>query len=227
MRTIQRALVLLVTTMTSLMLAGSAQAVALEVDAGWFRPWDQSSFYLNPDTARLESPSTGWYVAGAIMGTGSSGRARFGAQFEYQNYVADGPDITAFFIPFRLGLKPNVEWDTWALRFLFQYHFLPDSIIQPYIGASLGFTINRFDNRIYRFAAPFADSQNLAPGVEGTALAGIGIMIPGVDWLSIFGEAKFGYNAAFPLTEAIAISSSVEVLNLGGMEFGGGVRFRF
>jgi len=225
------------------LLTAPAQAVYLEADAGWFRPWDGSDVYVDPSTLLPGEPDTGYYIAGAIMGGTSSGRARFGGQFEYQNYTAKGPDATLFLAlgvasgditvqeATFLGRNPQVKWETWAMRFLFQYNFMPDSLIQPYLGLSIGLTANRFDDRIYQavIALPgvFGSIRNIGVGVEGIGLVGVGLQVPGVDFLSFFGEAKFGYNAVFPLIESNLGGDSLEVLNLGGINVGGGVRLRF
>jgi hypothetical protein len=225
-------LVSLATLLTlAIAITPTAQAVYLELDGGYFRPWDPGTFtpppvpFLNPNIN-----DTGWYVAGAVMGGTASGKARFGGQVEYQNYTANGPSIDI------IGLtKPAVRWDSWLLRFLFQYNFMPDSLIQPYIGAHFGFSVNRFDDSIYQALSggggggiTIIDLQNIGVGIDFAGLAGVAIQIPGAEWMQLYGQAKFGYHAVFATTITnIGGIDNLEVLNLGGINAGGGIRFRF
>jgi hypothetical protein len=229
MRPSLRAAIVSLCAVFTLGVTPTAQAVYLELDGGYFRPWDPGILTI-PAVPFLNSGinDTGWYVAGAVMGGTAGGKARFGGQVEYQNYTANGPSIDI------IGLiKPAVRWDSWILRFLFQYNFMPDSLIQPYIGAHFGFSVDRFDDSLYRALAggggiSFIDIQNIGVGIDVAGIAGVALQIPGAKWMQLYGQAKFGYHAVFSTTITnIGGIDSLEVLNLGGINVGGGVRFRF
>lgn len=206
----------------TLLLSGSAQAVYMEFDGGYFRPWNPGTLSgpIGPFSDLLDP---NWYVQGSVLGGTASGRARFGGQIEYQSYTAEGPSIGGLF------RNPAVRWDTWAARFIFQYNFMPKAVVQPYIGASFGFTVNRFDDSQYQtIPGPiFIDIQNIGVGIDIIGLVGLALQFPGADWFQIYGQAKFGYHPVFAATITNFGVDDLEVLNLGGINAGGGVRFTF
>jgi hypothetical protein len=182
-----------------LLLAGPAAAAGhMALQAGGFVPFQGDagpSFLLQ------------------LLGSNASARARFGGEFEYRGF-----DTTI------MGVR-NVDVDSYAIRAVWQQHFMPDAPVTPYIGLGIGVSINDVDDdkvdRVYGRNVRHATGA----GPDGVFMLGVQAKIPGLDFMSIYGEGRVGFSYDF--SGRADKDATVETENFGGASGSGGIRFRF
>jgi hypothetical protein len=167
------------------------------MQAGVFGPWQGDA---------------GYSLAFQMLGGGASGRARFGAEFEYRNFDTH-----------ILGVS-DVNLDAYAIRAIWQQHFIPDRLVSPYIGLSFGMTFTNIDDNRVDDVLGFDARGESGTGVEGQFLFGIDGKIPDSEFLSLFAEARVGFGYEL---NRLNNRSRIESENIGGIEGMTGVRFRF
>jgi len=178
--------------------ATSASAAGFfSMQGGVFGPWQGDA---------------GYSLGLQMLGGGASGRARFGAEFEYRNFDTH-----------ILGVS-DVNIDAYAIRAIWQQHIVPDRLISPYLGLSFGLTLTSIDDdRVDEVRGVDARGDSGA-GIEGQFLFGIDGKIPDSEYLSLFAEARVGFGYEF---NHLNNRSRIESENIGGIEGLTGLRFRF
>lgn len=154
----------------------------------------------------------GYSLGLQLLGGGASGRARFGAEFQYRNFDAN-----------ILGVS-DVDVDAYALRAVWQQHILPSRSISPYLGLTLGVTLTNVDNNRVNSVLGVDARGESGAGIEGQFLFGVDGKIPNTEFLSIFAEGRIGFGYEF---NRLNNRSRVESENIGGIQGITGVRFRF
>jgi len=148
-----------------------------------------------------------------LLGSNASAKARFGGEFEYRGF-----DSTI------MGVR-NVDVDSYAIRAVWQQHFMPDAPVTPYIGLGIGVSINDVDASKVDRAYGRNVRHATGAGPDGVFMLGIQAKIPGLDFMSIFGEGRVGFSYDF--SGRADKSATVETENFGGASGSGGIRFRF
>ena len=151
----------------------------------------------------------GFSVVGQLMGSTESRHWRFGGEFEYRDYSSE------FF-----GVN-GVDVESYQIRALVHYLFLPDAFITPYIGLGIGISVNVIDKDKIERARPGVDVFNKT-GVSGGVLALLGLELPLGDHFAFFGEGRVGVDVQLTSTEG-----DIDTENLGGVGGIGGIRLRF
>jgi len=172
----------------------SARAIEIGVGGGVISPWKGED---------------GFSVIGQLMGSTKSGHWRFGGEFEYRDYSSE------FF-----GVK-DVDVESYQIRALVHYLFLPDAFITPYIGLGAGISVNVIDKDKIERAKPFVDVFNKT-GVSAGGVALLGLELPLGDNFAFFGEGRIGVDVQLTSTEG-----DIDSENLGGVGGIAGIRLRF
>jgi len=196
---------------TATITSSAKAADTISFQGGLFSPWDG-----DPGT------SAAFQYAHRL-----GGRHYIGFELEYREFEGE-----------ILGTK-DMDLRTYQIRAIYRVDLIVDSIVTPYVGVGLGIGINTFDGNDVERALELRNPGTLysAPsvgaGIGVLALVGLDVGIPGVEWVSFFGEARFGYSAQFSAIEetntagGIDENTDIEVDNLGGISAHGGVRFHF
>lgn len=187
------------TALTALLLAAAPASGDghMAVQAGGFVPWQGDagpSFLLQ------------------MLGSNASAKARFGGEFEYRRFDSK-----------IIGVS-DVDVESFVVRAVWQQHFVPDGPITPYIGLGLGLAVNDVDDhKVDRVKGRNVRSSTGA-GPDGVFMLGIQAKLPGVDYLSVYGEGRVGFTV-----DIIGRNdeSGLESENLGGASGSAGLRFRF
>ncbi len=145
-----------------------------------------------------------------------NGQTRIGGEFEYRDFEA-----TLFEVQ-------NVETQSYTARVLGIYLLRPSGI-SPYIGAGLSLSVHVIDgDKIEQAHGP--GTVVISDVGSGFGIIGfIGIEAPVTPALTIFAEGRLSGDYQFTKTENLntAGEEELEVENLGGVGFLGGLRFRF
>jgi hypothetical protein len=169
----------------------------LAMQAGGFVPWQGDA---------------GYSLLLQLLGSNASAKARFGGELEFRSFDSK-----------IIGVS-DVDVDSYVIRALWQQHFLPDGPVTPYIGLGLGVAINDVDDhKVDRVKGRNVRSSTGA-GPDGVFMLGIQAKVPGVDYLSIYGEGRVGFTVDFIARND---ESGLETENLGGASGSAGLRFRF
>jgi outer membrane protein W len=119
---------------------------------------------------------------------------------------------------------PNVEVDSYLLRGLWQFHFVPDGPVTPYVGLGLGLAINAVDDDKVDAAKGFDARDAVGAGLDGTFMLGVAARVPRAEYISVFAEGRLGlaFDAA-----GRGSADGVSVEDVGGASGSAGLRFRF
>ena len=187
---------LLLCALAAFLAAGPASAAGyMSAQVGGFAPW---------------SGDAGVMTSVQLLGSGASGRSRWGGEFEYRNFDTKVQGVS------------NVDTSSYILRAMWQYHFRPEAVATPYIGLGLGVTIAAIDDDKVNDALGNDSQDHNGGGLDGVFLQGVSVNIPGVDYMSVFAEGRLGL--AF---EASENNNDWDVEDVGGASGSAGVRFRF
>jgi hypothetical protein len=181
-----------------LLAAGPAGADGfMSAQVGGFAPWNGDA-----------GPMTSFQ----ILGSGASGKSRFGGEFEYRSFDSK---IT--------GIR-NVDVDSYVIRGMWQYHIQPDAAFTPYFGLGIGVVISEVDDRKIDAIKGYNARDSVGAGLDAMFLLGISVKIPRTDYLSVFAEGRIV--GAFDVAGR-GRRDGVDVENVGGGSGSAGVRFRF
>jgi len=187
-----------VAVLACLLAAGAASANGyLSAQVGGFAPWHGDA---------------GVMTTLQILGSGASGRSRWGGEFEYRGYERDIRGVH------------DVDASSYVLRGMWQYHLWPEALVTPYFGLGLGVTINSIDDDKVDDARGFNAVDAVGAGLDGVFLLGVSMNIPRAEYVSVFAEGRVGL--AFD-ARGEGSSNDVQVDNVGGASGSVGVRFRF
>lgn len=130
--------------------------------AGVFLPWDGDQ---------------GFNVSALLHKGLGSDRFWVGGELEYRRYEAE----------LKRGYQP--EYNTFALRFSFQYHPFPKSVVSPYAGIGVGIAASYVDDT---HSGGQKVREEFGAGPTLVAVAGGDLAIPALDPLAFFAEARIG-----------------------------------
>jgi hypothetical protein len=154
----------------------------------------------------------GHSLALQMLGSNHTGKSRWGGEFEYRRFDTQV-----------IGVR-NVDVESYVIRALWQYHFLPDAALTPYLGLGLGVTINDVDDDKVDRVKGRNTRNATGAGPDGLFLLGLDAKIPGADFMSLYAEGRVGFSYDFTGRED---KTRLETENLGGVTASGGLRFRF
>jgi len=177
--------------------APAAAGAFLAMQAGGFVPWQGDA---------------GYSLALQLTGSNAAARSRWGGEFEFRNF-----DSTI------VGVS-GVEVESYIVRGVWQYFFMPDRFLTPYVGFGLGVSIDVVDDDKVDRVRSMDTIGSTSAGLDGLFLAGLQMAIPGVDALSVYAEGRVGFGFA---VYGRHDNNSVETENLGGGSGNLGLRFRF
>lgn len=172
---------------------------------GGFFPWDGDS---------------GPTVIGQVGGRVKENWRLLG-EFEYRDYSTTLLDVD------------DVDVQGYGLRFVAHYMFLPEDIVNPYVGAGVGLTLQALDNeKIERVLEQSFASVDVTPVALSVAVMGIlGLEIPVGDHFAFFAEGRVGADIALTRTEVDTggnkTDDDLDAENLGGIHAIGGLRIRW
>jgi hypothetical protein len=161
--------------------------------AGVFLPWDGD---------------TGFDVIALVHKGLGSDRFWLGGELEYRRYEAE----------LKRGYDP--VYDTFAVRFSFQYHPFPEAPVSPYAGIGVGLQLSRVDethSRGERVRHAVSGGTTLL-GLAGVDL-GAGLLGP----LTLFAEARVGNTADVWDRKG----GNLQLDQIDGFTGMGGLRLRF
>ena len=147
-----------------------------------------------------------------LLGSGASGKARFGAEFEFRDYDSN-----------IIGVS-DVTVESYAVRFVWQQHFMPDAPLTPYIGLALGLTINDVNDGKVDRARGENVRRAIGVGPDGLFMLGLQAKVPGASYVSLYAEGRLGFAYDFTGRKD---KTQLQVENLGGASANAGLRFRF
>ncbi len=196
---ISRGLFLSLVLVLSLAAPASARLV-LSAGGGVFDPW---------------YGSTGYEIDAAVMGTlGQSHNWRLGGEFAYRTADTGIQDVD------------NVDFDAYRISFLVHYRLLVGKIIEPYLGARLGFAVYRIDNHKIERERPSRDVNSSGFGVGASALAGIDV--PLGDRFALYSEFSVSADVLWSDDGRDDLyGSSTSSDGVGGVTGVAGIRLRF
>ena len=182
--------------LAALLAAGRASADGfMGAQVGVFAPW---------------SGDPGVMTSFQLLGSGKSGRSRWGGEFEFRKFDSKIQGVN------------DVDVSSYVLRAMWQYHFRPEAVATPYIGLGLGLTIDAIDDDKVNDALGNDAQDHIAGGLDGIFLLGVSANIPGAEYMSVFCEGRLGL--AFAAAEN---NGDWDVEDVGGGSASAGVRFRF
>jgi hypothetical protein len=185
----------LFSALAALLAAGPAAAGGyLSAQVGGFVPW---------------SGDAGIMTSVQLLGSGASGRSRWGGEFEYRAFDSKIEGVS------------NVDVSSYVVRAMWQYHFRPDAVATPYLGLGMGVTINSVDNDKVNDALGYHARDQVGAGLDGIFLLGVSVNIPGAEYMSVFAEGRVG------LAFDVSGGNDVDVEGVGGASGSAGLRFRF
>jgi hypothetical protein len=182
------------------MLLASRPAAAdahMALQAGGFVPWQGDA---------------GYSLSLQLLGSGASGRSRWGGEFEYRSFES------------RIVGVSDVDVESYILRGMWQHHFRPDALVTPYIGLGLGVSVNVVDDGKVDSTKGRNVRGSTGAGLDGIFLLGVRATLPGAEYMSLFAEGRVG--AGFDVSDRND-ESGAEVENMGGASGSAGIRFRF
>lgn len=159
--------------------------------------------------------STGYELNAAVMGTlGQSQRWRLGGEFAYRTAESGIQDVD------------NVDFDAYRISFLVHYRLLVGKIIEPYLGARLGFAAYRIDNLKVERQRPSHDVNSSAYGIGASAIAGIDV--PTGNHFALYSEFSIGGDVLWSQDGTKNFFGSSNTSDgVGGMSGVAGIRVRF
>jgi hypothetical protein len=185
----------LFSTLAALLAAGPASADGyLSAQVGGFVPW---------------SGDAGIMTSVQLLGSGASGRSRWGGEFEYRGFDSKIEGVS------------NVDVRSYVLRAMWQFHFRPEAVATPYLGLGMGVAINAVDDDKVNEALGYHARDHVGAGLDGIFLLGVSVNIPGTDYLSAFAEGRAG------LAFDVSGGDDVDLEDVGGASGSAGLRFRF
>jgi hypothetical protein len=186
----------LLSALAALLAAGPASANGyLSAQVGGFVPWQGDA---------------GVMTSFQLLGSGASGRSRWGGEFEYRDFDTKIQGVR------------DVGVSSYVLHAMWQYHFRPEAVVTPYIGLGLGLVIDSVDDNKVNNALGDNARDQIGVGLDGVFLFGVSVNIPGADYMSVFAEGRAGL--AFDASDG---GNNVEVEDVGGASGSAGLRFRF
>jgi hypothetical protein len=194
-----RVLFLSLVFVVSLAAPASARLV-LSAGGGVFDPW---------------YGSTGYEINAAVMGTlGESQSWRLGGEFAYRTADTGIQDVD------------NVDYDAYRICFLVHYRFLVGKIIEPYLGARIGFAVYSIDNHKIERERPSRDVDSTGFSLGASALAGIDV--PLGDRFALYSEVSVGADVLWSDDgQEDSYGSSRASDGVGGVTGVAGIRLRF
>jgi len=194
-----RVLFLSLVLVVSLTAPASARLV-LSAGGGVFDPW---------------YGSTGYEIDAAVMGTlGQSQSWRLGGEFAYRTADTGIQNVD------------NVDFDAYRFSFLVHYRLLVGKIIEPYLGARLGFAVYRIDNHKIERERSSRDVNSSGFGLGASALAGIDF--PLGDRFALYGELSVGADVLWSDDGREDLFGSSKASDgVGGVTGVAGIRLRF
>ena len=182
--------------MLAFVSAGPAAADGfMSAQVGVFAPW---------------SGDPGVTTSVQLLGSGASGRSRWGGEFEFRSFDSKIQGVN------------NVDVDSFVLHAMWQYHFRPEAIATPYIGLGVGVTIDAIDDDKVNDAIGSDQQDRIMGGFDGLFLLGVSVNIPGAEYMSVFTEGRLGL--AFATAEN---NGDWDTEDVGGGSASAGLRFRF
>lgn len=167
----------------------------MSAQVGVFAPW---------------SGDPGVMTSVQLLGSGASGRSRWGGEFEFRNFDTKVQGVR------------NVDVDAFVLHAMWQYHFRPEAMVTPYIGIGLGVIVTSMDHDKVNDAIGSNQQDRIGGGFDGVALLGLSANIPGAEYIAVFIEGRMGL--AFSTAEN---DGDWDTEDVGGGSGSAGLRFRF
>jgi hypothetical protein len=169
--------------------------VHLSLGSGVFVPWDGD---------------TGYNVSGTVHVALGSNRFWLGGEFEYRRFDAD----------VKQDFRPT--YNSFALRFNFQYHPFPDFVLSPYVGIAVGAVLNKVDDNHSRVDPSDKLRSDLSGGLTLLGLAGVEVPLF-TQQLQLFAEVRLGNTSDLWKRKG----GNYQIDQIDGFTGMGGVRFRF
>jgi hypothetical protein len=170
--------------------------VHVSIGSGVFLPWDGKRGYNVSGTAHLGLGSDRFWVGG---------------EFEYRHFEAE----------VKQDFRP--DYNSFALRFQFQYHPFPAAVISPYVGIGVGVVLHKVDDNHSSLDSSDKLRSDVSGGFTLLGLAGIEVPIPFVDRLHVFGEGRLGNTSDFWKRKG----GNFQMDQADGITGMGGLRIRF
>jgi hypothetical protein len=182
--------------LAAFLAAGPAAADGfMSAQVGVFAPW---------------SGDPGLTTSVQLLGSGASGRSRWGGEFEFRSFDSKIQGVT------------DVDVDSFVIHAMWQYHFRPEAVATPYIGLGVGVTVSAIDDDKVNDALGSNQQDRIMGGFDGVFLLGVSANIPGAEYMSVFAEGRLGL--AFATAEN---GGDWDVEDVGGGSASAGLRFRF
>ena len=190
--------------LVAFVLIGAAQPARADWHAsgggGVFAPWKGNG-------------NVGASAFAQLLWAPESRLSRWGLEFEYRSYDFDGERFQA----------DDPHFDTYALRFIGEWHPYPDMRFSPYLGA--GFSVMRLK---YTAFTPFTTNEYSKDrfGIGGVGIAGVEAKL--FDALPVVAFAEGRFNADYALKRIVSDDyEGIRSTSIGGFSGWLGLRARF
>jgi hypothetical protein len=172
------------------------KSLHVSLGSGVFLPWDGNR---------------GHNVSLTVHKGFGSDRFWVGGEFEWRHFEAE----------VKQDFRP--DYNSFALRFQFQYHPFPKAVVSPYLGIAVGVMLNKVDDNHSHIDPTDKVRSDLSAGMTLLGLAGLEVPVPLLDRLRLFGEARVG-NASDIWKRK---GGNYQMDQIGGFTGMGGLRLRF
>jgi hypothetical protein len=164
--------------------------------AGVFSPWDGND---------------GHNVALMIHKGFGSDRFWVGGELEWRYFEAE----------VKQDFRP--DYNTFALRFHFQYHPFPKAVVSPYVGIAVGVVLNKVDDNHSRVDPSDKVRSDVSGGMTLLGLAGLEVPLRFLGPMSVFGEGRVGNGSDIWKRKG----GNYQMDQIGGVTGMAGLRLRF
>jgi opacity protein-like surface antigen len=109
--------------------------------------------------------------------------SRWGLEFEYRSYDFDGERFD----------EDDPHFDTYALRFIGEWHPYPDMRFSPYLGAGLSIMLFKYTAFVPFFSKEYSEDRF---GIGGVGIAGVEAKLFDALPVALFAEGRFNLDYA-------------------------------
>ena len=169
----------------------------LSIGSGVFSPWDGDS---------------GYNVSGTLHAGLGSDRFWVGGEFEYRHFEG------------RIKQNFRPDYNSFVLRFNFQYHPFPKAVVSPYMGIAVGVVLNKVDDNHQSGGVNAGDRvrSDVSGGFSMVGLAGLEIPLVR-ERVQVFAEGRLGNTSDLWKRKG----GNYQMDQIGGVTGMGGLRFSF